>query len=115
MSSFTDHFDKNLWSSFFDQLSRTTRLRYLEISRCQYEFSNAEDEDSETYDGRISLKLPSGVYQMNPDFGYNTTLFLALSGDEDEKLVLSDRTDISVQIKALADRVAQMEVDKVAK
>jgi hypothetical protein len=112
---YTENFDTNLWSSLLDQLARTTHLKYLEMHRCQYEFSDANDQDSETYDGSILFQLPSGKYQTDPELFDVPWLWLAPSGDLNKKIVLSDRTSISPQLKELADQVAQLEVEKVAR
>ncbi|CAD0100017.1 unnamed protein product [Aureobasidium mustum] len=98
----TGEFEVNFWSTFLLRLSRLTTLRYLEISFARYYFS-IEDH----------FVLPSGNY----DFGEHsshTNFRLMFSEDGDEAVILSDHTSISVELKALADRVAQMERDKVA-
>jgi len=110
----TYHFDTNLWSSFLHQLSRTTNLKYLELSQCQYGICWEENEDVGPDDERAWFELPSGLYHFDPEIHDIERFYLAPSGDVREKIILSDREDISVQLKELADQVAQLEVDKVA-
>lgn len=97
----TGYFEVNLWSSFLSRLSRLTTLKYLRISTAYYWFTS-EDQ----------FVLPSGRYDF--DGNRSSTFRLLLSEDGDETVVLSDHTSISGELKALADRVAQMELDKVA-
>ena len=103
----TVQFDTNFWSTFLDRLSRKTQLKYLRLSHCWYDFDDIEAGDDK-------FQLPSGIYQVNPELDWGAQFYLAPGEDGQEEMVLSDRKNISGQIKALADRVAQMEVDKVA-
>jgi hypothetical protein len=105
----------NVWSSFLDLLSRTSRLKYLELQHCAYEFLDAENDNADPDADHRWLELPSGLYQVSPELDEDQLrFFLAPSGDREEKIVLSNPTSIAVQVKTLADQVAQMEVDKVA-
>jgi hypothetical protein len=105
----------NIWSSFLDLLSRTSRLKYLELHHCAYEFLDAENENADPNADHRWLELPSGLYQVSPEMDEDQLrFFLAPSGDREETIVLSDPTSIAVQLKTLADQVAQMEINKVA-
>ena len=110
----TDHFSTNLWSSFLHQLSRSTNLKYLELSQCQYGFCWEENEEADPGGEQAWFELPSGLYHFDDEIHDIENFYLAPSGDVREKIILSDREGISVQLKELADQVAQMEVDKVA-
>lgn len=104
---YTDRFDTSIWSSFLDRLSRSTHLKYLEISSCRYEFEDINTEGDK-------VQLSSGLYQVNHELNWCAQFYLAPCEDGGEEIVLSDREGISTQVKALADRVAQMEADKIA-
>ncbi|KAG9557471.1 hypothetical protein KCU71_g11029, partial [Aureobasidium melanogenum] len=97
----TGFFEFNFWSHFLLRLSRLTTLKYLELLWASYYFLS----------DRSHFVLPSGRYQ----FAKQTCSFrLLLSEDKTEAVVLSDHTSISGQLKALSDRVAQLELDKIA-
>jgi hypothetical protein len=110
----SEHFDTNFWSSFLDHLFRTTHLKYLEISLCQYGFSWAENENADPVGDKAWFRTPNGLYQFDPETHDITRFYLAPSGDIKKKIILSDRTSISPQLKGLAEQVAQLEVDKIA-
>ena len=104
---YAENFDANLWSSFLHRLSRSSQLRYLEITNCRYEFEDINADGDK-------IQLSSGLYKVNPELNWCAEFYLVPCEDGQVKIVLSDRSGISLQVKALADRVAQMEVNKVA-
>jgi hypothetical protein len=104
---YAENFDANLWSSFLHRLSRSSQLRYLEITNCRYEFEDINADGDK-------IQLSSGLYKVNPELNWCAEFYLVPCEDGKEKIVLSDRSGISLQVKALADRVAQMEADKIA-
>lgn len=106
----TEHLGTNLWSSFFKQLYHTTRLRQLELDRCQYGFNPARDHG----DKRRWLQLPSGRYPMDDGFGDDSRFFLLFSHDAPERKVLTHTTSILAELKALAEEVAHLELEEIA-
>jgi hypothetical protein len=114
VSFYTEQFDTNLWSSVLDRLARTTHLKRLEMLRCWYSFPEAENEAIDPFMRRPWIQLPSGVYELRNPRRWGSEFILAPFGDVDEAIILTDQTSISGQLKALADRVAQMELDKIA-
>lgn len=110
---YTEHFDENLWSTFLHQLSCTTHLKYLEMSGLQYEFNQIYRGNEQSW--TTWFQLPSGEqFQADPDMKWMHNLRLAPLQDGKETTILSDPNSISVQLRALAAQVAQMEVDKIA-
>ncbi|KAG9594219.1 hypothetical protein KCU77_g5515, partial [Aureobasidium melanogenum] len=101
------------WSNVLERLSHTTQLRYFEISAPSYLFYVHDiDEDMRSY-----LELPSGLYELKDTsqlFACRSRFWLNLPGALDKALVLVDLTNVSVELKALADQVAQMEAEKIA-
>ncbi|KAH0153987.1 hypothetical protein KCU67_g9241, partial [Aureobasidium melanogenum] len=114
VSFYTEQFDTNLWSSVLDRLARTAHLKRLEMLRCRYSFPEAENEAIDPFMRRPWIQLPSGVYELKKPLRWGSEFILAPSGDVNEAIILTDQTSISGQLKALADRVAQMELDKIA-
>jgi len=106
---YTNRFDTDLWSGVLDQLSRTPNLKYFEFSKCRYEFDGSVD-----HVGHDEFQLPSGMYPVNSKQIWNAEFHLVTCEDGQKKVILSDPASICVQLKELADQVAQMEVDKVA-
>ncbi|KAG9531401.1 hypothetical protein KCU93_g2014, partial [Aureobasidium melanogenum] len=105
----TMHFDTNLWSSFLDELSRTTQLKFLKVLCANYQFlADCGDGDDEY------LELPTGRYEINEAIKHTNSFCLVLSEHRIPNLVLADQEGICPQVKALADRVAKMEADKMA-
>ncbi|CAD0114657.1 unnamed protein product, partial [Aureobasidium uvarum] len=105
---YTGWFNTNFWSSLLDRLSRVKHLKHLELFHARYMFFPQ---------GGHSMQLQSATewYELNNELQWSESWFtLAPSGDVDEGIILTDQTSISVQLKALADQVAQTEVDKVA-
>ena len=64
--------------------------------------------------GHDEFQLPSGMYPVNSKQIWNAEFHLVTCEDGQKKVILSDPASICVQLKELADQVAQMEVDKVA-
>ncbi|KAH0371344.1 hypothetical protein KCU65_g1968, partial [Aureobasidium melanogenum] len=114
VSFYTEHFDTNLWSSVLNQLARTTQLRHFEMSQCRYSFAEEENQDDDPFGMSSWFQLPSGVYELKNPLQWDSEFILAPSGDVNETIILTDQTNISGQLKALADQVAQLENDKIA-
>jgi hypothetical protein len=110
----TDRFDCNLWSSVLGHLARTTELKYLELSHCQYEIEWTRNHDADPDEKEAWFQTSNGLYQFHPETHDCTKFYLAPSGDINEKMILSDRTSISTQLQEFADQVAQLEIDKIA-
>ncbi|CAD0089991.1 unnamed protein product [Aureobasidium vineae] len=105
---YTGFFEKNFWSSLLDRLSRKNHLQHLELHHARYMFFHQGGHS-------MQFQLSTGWYRLNNELQWDQPWFtLAPSGDVNESMILTDQTSISVQLKALADQVAQMEVDKVA-
>jgi hypothetical protein len=111
----TDNFDCNLWSSLLSQLARTTNLKYLELSECQYEIDWERNEVADPDETEAWFRTPNGLYQFHPEIHDIKKFYPAPSGDITKKMILSDRTSISIQLQEFADQVAQLEVDKIAR
>jgi hypothetical protein len=60
------------------------------------------------------FRAPNGLYQFHPEICDITKFYLAPSGDINKKMILSDRTSITRQLEELAEKVAQLGVDKIA-
>ncbi|KAH0012434.1 hypothetical protein KCU78_g9672, partial [Aureobasidium melanogenum] len=117
----TDHLDTNLWSNFLDQLSRTTQLRQFEIYDSRYGFlkDNSEEfleENFFFFKNRSFIVLPTGRFRLHEYIsgGSRGNFFLMFSEGRASSVVLADQMSICVQLKALADQVAQMETNKIA-
>lgn len=102
----TEFFDRNLWSSFLHSIALLPELESFKLEQPQYGLG--------PYAG-LQLALPSGDYPVNDQIHWDSCFNLVFADDDDDGVICSnEEADIHAQVEALANRVEQYEIVKIA-